>query len=102
MFTRLAHNAWQPAQIGFACAGSGAVGIVILLALFPFIQQRFNNRRLYTFFSTFWALAFSLMPIGNFATRLPMGGDQNKKDAVEWVAITLILIPIKIAMNVYP
>ena len=42
------------------------------------------------------------MPIGNFAAKLPMGGDQNKKDAVEWAAIILILIPMRIAMNVYP
>lgn len=42
------------------------------------------------------------MPIGNFAARLPMGGDEAKKGAVQWAAIVMILIPIRIAMNVFP
>jgi hypothetical protein len=57
---------------------------------------------MYTFFSAFWALVFALMPVGNFAARLPMGGDQAKKDAVTWAAIVLILIPLRVAVNVYP
>ena len=42
------------------------------------------------------------MPIGNLAARLPMGGDEAKKDAVQWAAIVTILIPVRIAMNVFP
>lgn len=42
------------------------------------------------------------MPTGNFAARLPMGGDEAKKDAVVWAAIVLILIPVRIATNVFP
>ena len=78
------------------------MGALVSLLVFPYIQRRFNNRRMYTFFSAFWAIVFGLMPIGNFAARLPMGGDQAKKDAVAWAAIILILIPLRIAVNVYP
>lgn len=89
-------------QIGYALAGSGAAGAAISLSIFPYLQRRFNNRRMYTFFSVFWALAFALMPIGNLAARLPMGGDQHKQDLAIWSAIALILIPIRIAVVVYP
>jgi len=66
------------------------------------MQRRFNNRHLYAFFSSFFALVYAIMPIGNLAARLSMGGDQAKKDAVGWAAIVLILIPIRIAVNVFP
>ena len=92
----------KPAQIGYALAGSGVVGVFFSLVFFPFIQQRFNNRRLYTIFCAFWALAFVLMPLGNFAARLPMGGDYAKQDAIAWAAIVAILIPVRFAMNVFP
>ena len=92
----------KSAQIGYALAGSGAVGVFFSLVFFPFIQQRFNNRRLYTNFCAFWPLAFVLMPIGNFAARLPMGGDPARQDAIAWAAIVAILIPVRFAMNVFP
>lgn len=92
----------QPVQIGYALAGSGAVGTVVSLSVFPYLQRRFNNRRMYTFFSAFWAMIFVIMPIGNIAARLSMGGDQHKQNLIVWAAIALILTPLRIAVIVGP
>lgn len=93
---------FQPAQIGYALAGSGAVGTFMSLAFFPFIQRRFNNRRLYILFSAFWALGFAVMPIGHLAATIPVGGDESKRGVLVWIAIALILLPIRLAVNVSP
>lgn len=93
----------QPIQIGYALAGSGAVGTVISLALFPWLQRRYNNRKMYTFFASFWSLAFAVMPVGNLAAVLAskMASEKNA-EATVWAAIVFVLIPLRIAVNVYP
>lgn len=92
----------KPVQIGYALAGSGVVGTIVSLTIFPRIQRRFNNRLMYTFFAGFWALGFGIMPIGNLAARLAQSLPEGKADALAWGAIVFILIPIRIAVNVYP
>lgn len=89
----------QPSQIGYALAISGAAGTVSALLFFPYIQRRFNNRRLYAFFTAFYIVVFCFMPLGNIAARLPMGGDAKKQESVLWVAIIAILVPIRLAAN---
>lgn len=92
----------QPVQIGYALAGSGALGTVLSLALFPYLQRRFNNRRMYIFFSAFWALAFALMPTGHLAALIPASsnGGTQKRDAFVWLAIALIMVPLRLGVNV--
>lgn len=93
---------FKPVQIGYALAGSGALGTILSLALFPYLQRRFNNRRMYIFFSAFWALAFALMPAGHLAAMIPasLDGGTQRRDAFVWLAIALIMVPLRLGVNV--
>lgn len=58
---------------------------------------------MYTFFAAFWFLGFAVMPIGNLAAVLASKmASKNDAGATVWAAIVLILIPMRIAVNVYP
>ncbi|KAF8299921.1 MFS general substrate transporter [Clavulina sp. PMI_390] len=87
----------NPTQIGWILSMSGIVGIASLI-VFPYIQHRFNNRHLYAFFATLTPITFALMPIGNLAARWTHGTN----DGWLWVAIAIILIPTRMAVNLYP
>ena len=93
---------FQPAQIGKALAGSGAVQAVISIFMFPWLQRRYNNRKLYTVLAAFWWPGFALMPIGHLVASWGKSMTKENADRVIWAAIILILIPIKIAVNVFP
>lgn len=82
----------QPNQIGYALAISGTAGTLSALLFFPYIQPRFNNRRLYIFFASFWLAVFSVMPLANVAARTGNG-------ALVWTAVIAILAPVRLASN---
>ncbi|KAF8299922.1 hypothetical protein DL93DRAFT_579990 [Clavulina sp. PMI_390] len=86
-----------PSQIGWILSISGTVGTSSLLAL-PYLQYRFNNRHLYTFFACFTPVTFALMPIGHLVASQTNG----TADSRLWVALGIILIPTKISVNLYP
>ncbi|KAF8299932.1 MFS general substrate transporter [Clavulina sp. PMI_390] len=92
----------SPSQIGLALAVSGAVGAFSSLVIFPRIQRRFNNRSLYNVLACFWPIAYAMMPIGNLIARWAEGLPPNEGQAWMWVAIAMILTPMRAAMNLYP
>ncbi|KAF8321578.1 MFS general substrate transporter [Clavulina sp. PMI_390] len=93
----------SPDQIGWALAASGIIGATASLTLFPLVQHRFNNRRLYTLFSLFWPVAFAMMPIGSVIVRFAeRQKSANAKERLVWIATAMILIPVRIGLNVYP
>lgn len=58
---------------------------------------------MYSFFAAFWSMGSALMPIGNLAAVLAAKmSSRRDADATVWAAIILILLPIRIAVNVYP
>lgn len=103
-YTRIDLGGMQrsPVQIGSALAGSGAVGAIVSIVIFPWIQRRFNNRKLYTVLVAFWWIPFGLIPLGHLAAKRGESMPERKADALSWAAIIVILIPVKIAVNVYP
>lgn len=95
----------QPSQIGWALAGSGIVGADSSLFLFPILQRRFNNQKMYAFFASFFPIGYALMPLGYLAARYGGGRDgtdEKMRSAAVWVAIVVILIPIRIALFCFP
>ncbi|KAF8299928.1 MFS general substrate transporter [Clavulina sp. PMI_390] len=96
---RLGGMGRTPTQIGWALAASGVVGIFSAIFVFPHIQRRFNNRLAYTFFAAFWAVAFAMMPLGNLMAR---AAERVGDETLVWIATTLILAPVRLAVYVYP
>lgn len=94
----------QPAQIGGALAGSGAVGAIISILVFPWFQRRYNNRKLYTVLAAFWWPAIAFIPVGNLVARWTQSRSMSESTANAWIwgAVVLIMTPIRIAVNVYP
>lgn len=71
---------------------SGFVGTVSPLVFFPYIQRRYNNRSLYTFFVSFWVIVFAMMPLGHLAAL-------TKKEWVIWLSVAGILVPVRLTAN---
>jgi len=86
----------SPIQIGYALAASGFVGTAISLIVFPALQQRFHNRRMYTLLMGLWGVTFCLMPLGNWVMRL------DPTPAMAWVGIAVILTPVRLAVLNFP
>ncbi|KAF8310792.1 MFS general substrate transporter [Clavulina sp. PMI_390] len=87
-------------EIGWVLATSGTAGTIISLVVFPRLQRRFNNRLMYTFFAAFFPIAYAMMPMGNLMARLAK--KEGNSEALIWVAIVLIIAPIRIGVNVFP
>lgn len=86
----------SPEQIGYVLAISGMIGTVSSLFVFPVMQRRFNNRRMYTCLMACWPMAFMLMPLGNMFARV------ENAAVMTWVGIAIILTPIRIGVLNFP
>lgn len=71
--------------------------MAISLFVFPIVQKRYNNRRLYVMLLSFFVLLFALTPLGNLAARVRFGGDEAsanwKHEVLVWVACLVIVFP---------
>jgi len=72
--------------------------------IFPVIQRKYNNRRLYILFTAAWAVAFFFLPLGNIVAKLmdAEGVTERMQNRVMWGVIGVLLLPNRVAVNVYP
>jgi len=78
-------------QIGYALAGTGVVGAMMSLIIFPPLQRTFNNRQMYATLMALWPATFLSMPLLNILVRSSASG------GMVWVGIGALLVPVRFA-----
>jgi len=89
-----------PAQIGYWLSGSAAFIILLQLFVFPVLQRRFRNVRLYAVIMSTWVLAFAALPLTNLVARgneLEDGTLSPEGEAGVAIGIVIMLVLARIA-----
>lgn len=85
---------YQPGEIGYALAFSGAAGALVQVFVFPVLQRRFNNVPLYRILMLLWPILFAILPflgilarwsappeaLSEAAATIPIGADIDFAD----------------------
>ncbi|KDQ14750.1 hypothetical protein BOTBODRAFT_32505 [Botryobasidium botryosum FD-172 SS1] len=89
-----------PAQIGYWLSASAAFIIGMQLFVFPVLQRRFHNVRLYTVIMSTWIIAFAMLPLTNLIARgnvLEDGTLSPEGEARVSIGIVIMIVLARIA-----
>ena len=89
----------QPAQIGRALSGMGAVSIFLKMCM-PALLRRFGTLNVFDFCMAAWPLTFAAMPLASWvaqasAAPAPIdgfdGATAREASALEWTTVAFVL-----------